>query len=470
MYDIGIIGLAVMGENLARNFANHGYSVLGYDRSIERMTTLKEDWAGVDHLGLAASPERLVAELKTPRTILIMVPAGAPVDDVLSGLLPHLDKGDIIIDGGNSHYQETERRVNELALHGIRFIGSGVSGGEYGALHGPSLMPGGDSSAWDHVRPMFEAIAAKTEDGDICTTWIGPAGSGHYVKMVHNGIEYGDIQLITEVYGLMRSVLGMEPDAIADVFEHWNKGPLNSYLIDITSRILRKRDTDGTPLIDRILDTAGQKGTGRWTAIQALEEGVPLSLINEAVGARLLSARKDERRLAASIYPDRPTPKDIDKDSFLTDLELALYVAKRISYAQGFDLMKTASDRNDWQLDLGAIALIWREGCIIKSAFLSDIKRAYDRNPSLSNLLMDKDFQTALKQGVPALRRVVSQAVQAAYPIPALSAGLQFFEGYTSERLPANLLQAMRDYFGAHTYERTDHPRGMFFHTDWQDD
>lgn len=466
-YDIAMIGLAVMGENLALNIESRGFSVIGYDIDLTRMTTFGEGRAKGRNIGFASDLADLASKLAKPRKIMIMIRAGRPVDAVLEQLIPFLDEDDIIIDGGNSHFHDTTRRTTWLAEHGIQFIGAGVSGGEEGALNGPSIMPGGNPDAWPRVKGILQAIAARTETGAICCDWVGANGAGHFVKMVHNGIEYGDIQLITEVYHLMRELLGMSPLEMAEVFETWNQGPMNSYLIEITTDILRKQDADGTPLVNKILDVAGQKGTGRWTVVTALEEGVPLSLIGEAVFARTLSARKEERVQAVRQYGRTRLAYEGDKNILISNLQDALYAAKIISYAQGFDLMKTAAETYGWDLDYGRIAELWRSGCIIRSAFLDDIKAAYDRNRNLPNLMVDDFFKTAIESRVNGWRQVVSKAALHGIPIPTLGAGLSYFDGYLTESLPANLLQAMRDYFGAHTYERIDRPRGEHHHTDW---
>ena len=467
MYDIAMIGLAVMGENLALNIESRGFSVIGYDIDLGRMTTFAESRAKDRNIHFATDLADLAGKLSKPRKIMIMIRAGKPVDAVLEQLIPFLEIDDIVIDGGNSNFHDTIRRTAWLAEHGIQFIGAGVSGGEEGALHGPSIMPGGNRDAWPRVKGILQAIAARTDRGAICCDWVGSDGAGHFVKMVHNGIEYGDIQLITEIYHLMRDLLGMTATEMADAFETWNQGPMNSYLIEITTDILRKQDTDGTPLLDKILDVAGQKGTGRWTVVTALDEGVPLSLIGEAVFARTLSARKDERIKAARQYGRTVLEYDGDKQSFVNVLQDALYAAKIISYAQGFDLMRTAADTYGWNLDYGRIAELWRSGCIIRSAFLDDIKAAYDRDRTLPNLMLDPFFQNEIGSRLNGWRHVVSEAVLHGVPVPALSAGLSYFDGYTTKSLPANLLQAMRDYFGAHTYERVDRPRGEHHHTDW---
>ena len=465
--DIGLIGLAVMGQNLVLNMADHGYRVAVYNRTTERVDAfLKGPAAGLPIVG-CHSLEELVASLERPRRVMLMVKAGAVVDQFIASLVPLLEPGDVIIDGGNSHYPDSTRRTRELRQLGLRFIGAGISGGEEGARHGPSIMPGGDPEVWPLVRDIFQAIAAQVE-GEPCCRWVGPDGAGHFVKMVHNGIEYGDMQLIAEAYALMDRALGMDHDAMAAVFADWNRGVLDSYLIEITAEILATRDTDGAPLVTRILDTAGQKGTGKWTGISALELGVPLTLIGEAVFARILSSLKDERVLAADILgaPERP-PAEAASGDALDALRDALYASKIISYAQGFMLMREAARVQGWELDYGSIALIWRGGCIIRSAFLNDISAAYGKEPQLQNLLLDGFFVDALKQAETGWRRAVTLAVTHAVPAPAFASALAYFDGYRSARLPANLLQAQRDYFGAHSYERVDRERGLFFHTDW---
>lgn len=467
MYNIGMIGLAVMGENLVLNMESKGFHVCGYDIDQDRVNAFKNGRANGKNIGFASSLKDLVAQLETPRKVMMMIRAGHPVDQVIDQLIPLLDKGDIIIDGGNSNYQDTARRYELVTSKGLYFIGSGVSGGEEGALNGPSLMPGGSHEAWKHVEPIFKAIAARTSDGEICTEWVGPGGAGHYVKMVHNGIEYGDIQLITEVYHIMRDGLQMSHDDMANVFDRWNQGVLDSYLIDITKDILRKKDEDGSVLVTKILDTAGQKGTGKWTAISSLEEGIPLSLIGESVYARFLSSQKSQRIVASKTYNRTIKPFDVNKEEFLQQLHDALYVAKIISYAQGFALLQEASKVNNWDLNYGDIALMWRGGCIIRSRFLGKINEAFTNQPSLSNLLLDAYFKDAVNNHLEHYRSVVAKGILHGIPMPSLSAGLAYFDGYTTDTLPANLLQAMRDYFGAHTYERIDQPRGEFFHTNW---
>lgn len=465
--DIGLIGLAVMGQNLVLNMNDHGFTVAVYNRTVAKVDRfLANEAQGTNVIGVHSLSE-LVSVLKRPRRVMIMVKAGAPVDATIAQLVPLLEPGDIIIDGGNSHYPDSTRRTQELAEKGLLFIGTGVSGGEEGARFGPSIMPGGAPDAWPHVKPIFQAIAAKVADGSPCCDWVGEEGAGHFVKMVHNGIEYGDMQLIGEAYDLMQHALGLSASEMSAVFTDWNKGQLDSYLIEITADILAYTDTDGQPMVDKILDAAGQKGTGKWTATAALDNGVPLTLIGEAVFARTLSALKEERVTAASTL-GTPTPAYTgDKTEFLHDLRQALFAAKIVSYAQGYMLMRAASEEFGWKLAYGNIALMWRGGCIIRAAFLDNIKAAFDANPALTNLLLDPFFTKQMKQAEAAWRRVVGTAVSLGIPVPAMASALTFYDGYRRERLPANLLQAQRDYFGAHTYERVDKPRGQFFHTNW---
>ncbi len=465
--DIGLIGLAVMGQNLVLNMDDHGYTVAVFNRTISKVDDfLKGNAKGTKVIG-THSIEELVAVLKPPRRIMLMIKAGQPVDKFIELLVPLLDPGDIIIDGGNSNFHDTIRRTKFVESKGLLFIGTGVSGGEEGARHGPSIMPGGSESAWPEVMEILQSISAKVEDGTPCCDWVGADGAGHFVKMVHNGIEYGDMQLISEAYHLMQSVLRMNADEMQAIFAEWNKGKLESYLIEITADILAYRDENGEPLLDKILDAAGQKGTGRWTAITALELGIPLTMIGEAVLARSLSALIDERKQAAKELSGPEIHSSDDKSAFVEDIRQALYASKIISYTQGYMLMQAAAGEYDWDLNYGSIALLWRGGCIIRSAFLGKIKEAYDNNPTLPNLLLDPYFKSEVERAQAAWRRVVSKAVESGIPTPAMSSALAFFDGYRSERLPANLLQAQRDYFGAHTYERIDRPRGEFFHTDW---
>ena len=464
--DIGLIGLAVMGENLAMNMESKGFTVAVYNRSTEKVDAfLAGRAAGRNFIG-CHSPEELVQALSKPRKIFMMVKAGAAVDALIEQLLPLLEEGDILIDGGNSHYPDTMRRTATLESKGLLYVGCGVSGGEEGALKGPSMMPGGSPAAWEHVKPIFQAICAKVEDGSPCCDWVGENGAGHFVKMVHNGIEYGDMQLICEAYQLMRDGLGMTSDEMGEVFADWNRTELDSYLIGITADILRHRE-NGEITVEKILDRAGQKGTGKWTSITALDEGVPLTLISEAVFARCLSAQKDERVQAAALYARQIPAFSGDRAAVLESLRMALYASKIVSYAQGYALMRTAAKTNGWNLNYGGIALMWRGGCIIRSVFLGKIKEAFDKNPALDNLLLDEYFCRTLKELIPAWREVVALAVKTGIPMPAFSSALSWFDGYTSASLPANLLQAQRDYFGAHTYERIDAPRGQMFHTNW---
>ena len=465
--DIGLIGLAVMGQNLVMNMNDHGYRVAVFNRTVSKVDEfIKNEAAGSQVTGAHSIPE-LVKALKKPRRVMLMVKAGDTVDQMIDSLVPHLEKGDIIIDGGNSHYPDSNRRTKDLAAKGILFIGAGVSGGEEGARHGPSIMPGGNPEAWPHVKEIFQSIAAKVEDGTPCCDWVGEDGAGHYVKMVHNGIEYGDMQLICEAYQLLRVGLGLSAEELHEVFAEWNKGELDSYLIEITSQILTKKDDDGTPVIDKILDTAGQKGTGKWTAVNALDLGMPVTLIGEAVFARCLSAMKEERVAASQILKGPKAWPAPDRKAFIEDVRCALYCSKMISYAQGYMLLREAAKEQGWNLNFGGIALMWRGGCIIRSRFLGEIKKAYDKNPKLTNLLMDDFFSKTLNEYAPAWRRGIIKAIEAGVPTPAFSTALSFYDGYRTARLPANLLQAQRDFFGAHTYERVDKPRGEFFHTNW---
>ncbi|HEX7755222.1 MAG TPA: decarboxylating NADP(+)-dependent phosphogluconate dehydrogenase [Niabella sp.] len=465
--DIGVIGLAVMGENLILNMESKGFHVTAYNRTVDKVDHFINGRAKGKNIQGAHSIEELVASLKSPRKIMLMVKAGKPVDDFIELLLPHLDKGDIIIDGGNSHFPDTERRVKYVESKGLRYIGTGVSGGEEGALLGPSIMPGGSKAAWPEVKPIFQGIAAKVDDGAPCCDWVGDGGAGHFVKMVHNGIEYGDMQLICEVYQIMKEVLGLSADEMHEVFKEWNEGELGSYLIEITRDILAYKEA-GTPVIDKILDTAGQKGTGKWTGTVALELGIPLTLITESVFARCLSALKEERVAASKVLTAGPKPAfDGDKKQFIDQLRDALYAAKVISYAQGYQMMRAAAKEYGWELSYGNIALMWRGGCIIRSKFLGNIKEAFDKNPDLLNLLLDPYFAEKIQACQEGLRKVTATAILNGVPVPCLGAGISYYDGYRCERLPANLLQAQRDYFGAHTYERIDQPRGKFFHTNW---
>lgn len=465
--DIGLIGLAVMGQNLVLNMSDHGYSVAVYNRTTEKVTEFLEDEAKGREIYGAYSLEELVGMLSRPRKVMLMVKAGWPVDATIEKLVPLLEAGDIIIDGGNSHFPDSTRRMEALRENGILFVGAGVSGGEIGARFGPSIMPGGEQKAWPEIKPILQSIAAKVSDGSPCCEWLGPGGSGHFVKMVHNGIEYGDMQLICEAYDLMKTGLGMGNEEIAAVFSEWNAGKLDSYLIEITANILQYTDEDGEYVVDWILDTAGQKGTGKWTASAALDAGAPLTLIGEAVFARFLSALKDAR-VEASRHLDLNTDSfNGDKPAFIQAIHDALYASKIVSYAQGYMLFRAAEEEFGWELPLGTIAQLWREGCIIRAAFLDKIKAAYDADPGLSNLLLAPYFRQEIKQAQAGWRVVVSEAARIGVPLPAMSSALAFLDGFRRERLPANLLQAQRDYFGAHTYERIDQPRGEYFHTNW---
>ena len=465
--DIGLIGLAVMGENLVMNMESKGFTVAVFNRTTSKVDAFVNGRAAGKNIIGTHSLAELAASLERPRKVMMMVKAGSPVDDMIEQLLQHLEPGDIIIDGGNSHFPDTIRRTTYVESKGLLYVGTGVSGGEEGALKGPSMMPGGSPAAWPFVKPIFQAICAHVEDGSACCDWVGENGAGHFVKMVHNGIEYGDMQLICEAYQLMRDLLGMTPDEMHDVFAEWNNGELNSYLIEITRDILAYKDEDGQPIVDKILDTAGQKGTGKWTGIAALDEGVPLTLIAESVFARCLSAMKEERVQAAKTFARKQPVFTGDRKAFLEDIRKALYASKIISYAQGYTLMRAAAKTYGWNLNYGGIALMWRGGCIIRSVFLGKIKEAFDQNPALTNLLLDPYFKDTIETLTDSWRSVVAEAVKNGVPTPAFAAALSYFDGYTCERLPANLLQAQRDYFGAHTYERLDHPRGEFFHTNW---
>ena len=469
--DIGLIGLAVMGQNLVLNMNDHGYTVAVFNRTISKVDNFLESGAkGTKVIG-THSLEELVNSLKKPRRVMLMVQAGEPVDDFMEFLLPLLEPGDTIIDGGNSNYNDSIRRTAYLESKGLLFIGTGVSGGEEGARHGPSIMPGGSPAAWPQVKPIFQSVAAKVvrPDGgeDPCCDWVGENGAGHYVKMVHNGIEYGDMQLISEAYHLMRDGLGMTYEEMQSTFADWNKGKLDSYLIEITRDILGYKDEDGQPLVEKILDAAEQKGTGKWTGISALDMGIPLTLVVEAVFARALSALKDEREDASKMLTGPNPAIASDKQAFLDDLQEALYASKIMSYTQGYMLFRAAAKEYNWNLNYGGIALMWRGGCIIRSAFLGKIKEAFDANPNLPNLLLDPYFKEQVLSAQAAWRRVVAEAIRQGIPVPAMSSALAFFDSYRNAFLPANLLQAQRDYFGAHTYQRIDKPRGEYFHTNW---
>jgi 6-phosphogluconate dehydrogenase len=465
--DIGLIGLAVMGQNLVLNMADHGFTVAVYNRTVAKVDEFINGSAkGMSIIGVH-SIEELVSQLKRPRRVMLLVKAGDAVDQFIEQLIPHLEPGDIIIDGGNSNYTDSIRRTAYVESKGLLFIGTGVSGGEEGARNGPSIMPGGSPAAWPHVKPIFQAVAAKVEDGTPCCDWVGETGAGHFIKMVHNGIEYGDMQLICEVYQLLKEVLGLSAAEMHTIFADWNRGKLDSYLIEITRDILAFKDEDGQPIVEKILDAAGQKGTGKWTVISALDLGIPLTLISEAVMARSLSALKEERVAASQVLSGPTVTFTGDKAAFIDDLREALYAAKMISYTQGYMLMRAVAQEYGWHLNYGGIALMWRGGCIIRSVFLGKIKEAFDQNPALTNLLLDPYFQEQVDAAQSAWRRVIAKAVELGIPVPAMSSALAFFDGYRRERLPANLLQAQRDYFGAHTYERVDQPRGRFFHTNW---
>lgn len=465
--DIGLIGLAVMGQNLALNINDHGFTIAVYNRTTSKVDEFMEGPAKGTQIIPTHGIEQLVNSLKRPRRIMLMVKAGQPVDEFISQLLPHLTAGDIIIDGGNSLFTDTNRRCAELKAKGILYIGAGISGGEEGARHGPSIMPGGDPEAWPYVKEIFQGISAKAENGEPCCDWVGEGGAGHYVKMVHNGIEYGDMQLICESYNLLESGAKLSTEDLQSVFKQWNEKELNSYLIEITAHIFATKDQDGAPLINKILDVAGQKGTGKWTVEDALEMGMPLTLISEAVFARCLSAIKVERVDASKILKGPNPVVETPQDQFIDQVKNALYASKMISYAQGFMLMRQAAQDYKWNLNYGAIALMWRGGCIIRSIFLGKIKEAYDRNPKLQNLILDPYFVEQIQKAQGGWRAVVATAALTGIPIPCISTALAFYDGYRSARLPANLLQAQRDYFGAHTYERIDRPRGEFFHTNW---
>ncbi len=465
--DIALIGLAVMGQNLVLNMNDHGYTVVVYNRTVSKVDEfLAKEAKGTKVIG-AHTIEEMVKHLKRPRRVMMLVKAGQAVDDFIEQVIPHLEAGDIIIDGGNSLFQDTIRRTKLVESKGLLYIGTGVSGGEEGARRGPSIMPGGSPAAWPHVKPIFQSIAAKVDDGSPCCDWVGENGAGHYVKMVHNGIEYGDMQLICEAYHLMSEGLGMTADEMHQVFAEWNKGDLDSFLVEITRDILGFKDTDGSPLVDKILDTAGQKGTGKWTVISSQELGIPITLMAEAVYSRTVSALKDERVKAARKLKGPRAKISGDRAKFVEDIRKALYASKIISYAQGYMLMRAAAKEYKWNLNNGGIALMWRGGCIIRSRFLGKIKEAYDNNPKLMNLLLDDFFRKAIKDCQKSWRNVIATAAKKGIPTPAFSTALNFYDAYRSARLPANLLQAQRDYFGAHTYERVDKPRGEFFHTNW---
>lgn len=466
--DIGVIGLAVMGENLVLNMESKGFTVSVYNRTVLKVDTFINSKAKGKNIFGAHSLEELVHSLESPRKIMLMIKAGEAVDKTIEELIPFLSPGDIIIDGGNSHYEDTERRTLYVESKGLFYIGTGVSGGEEGALKGPSMMPGGSREAWEKVKPIFTSICAKTESGEPCCDWVGKGGAGHFVKMVHNGIEYGDMQLICEVYHFMKNLMNFSAEDIHRVFSEWKSTELDSYLIDITTDIFTVKDEDGSPLVEKILDSAGQKGTGKWTSVTALDEGVPVTLISEAVFARYLSAMKSERVEASKELSGPYVEFKGEAQEYIDRLRKALYCAKIISYAQGFSLMKTVSEKKNWGLDYGNIALMWRGGCIIRSVFLDKIKEAFNKRPELTNLMLDPYFKNEILDGIESLRKVCAVSMLNGISVPSLAAALTYFDGYRSEKLPANLLQAQRDYFGAHTYERTDFPKGKSFHTNWK--
>jgi 6-phosphogluconate dehydrogenase len=465
--DIAVIGMAVMGQNLILNMNDHGYKVVAFNRTVSKVDDFINGPAKDTQVEAAHSMEEMVAKLKTPRQVMLMVKAGSAVDEMIDNLLEYLEPGDIIIDGGNTLFTDTNRRTKYVESKGLHYIGTGVSGGEDGARHGPSIMPGGSTEAWPHVKGILQSIAATGTDDLPCCDWVGEDGAGHYVKMVHNGIEYGDMQLISETYQMMRDLLGMNNDEISETFKQWNQGPLDSYLIQITSEVLAYKDTDGQPLIDKILDSAGQKGTGKWTVMNAAELGQPASVISEALFARFTSSFKEERVKASKVLSGPDKVEVNDRESLLDDISKALYASKIISYTQGYMLMRTAAKEYGWNLNYGGVAQMWTGGCIIRSRFLSDIKSAYDNNPDLTNLLLDPFFTKAIEDNQAAWRRVLSIGLEAGIPLPGFAAALTFFDSYRTDRLPANLIQAQRDYFGAHTYELLDKPRGEFFHTNW---
>lgn len=468
--NMGLVGLAVMGENLVLNMESKGFSVAVFNRTVAKVDKFINGRGKGKNIIGCHSVEELVESLERPRKVMIMVKAGWPVDAFIEQILPHLDEGDILIDGGNSHFPDSIRRTKELAEKGIRFIGTGVSGGEEGALRGPSIMPGGNPEAWEYVKPVFQSIAAKVSDGSPCCEWVGNDGAGHYVKMVHNGIEYGDMQMICEAYALLSKALNVSAEELHEIFSEWNEGELDSYLIEITKDILAEKDPEtGKPMVDVILDTAGQKGTGKWTSQSALDLGAPSPTIAEAVFARCVSALKEDRVAASEVLTGPIAEFKGDKKEFIEDVRKALYASKVCSYAQGYQLLKLAAAEYNWDLKYGEIALMWRGGCIIRAKFLGDIKAAFDKNPQLANLLLDPFFKNVIDECQESWRKVIATAVQMGIPVPTFSSALSYYDSYRCARLPANLLQAQRDYFGAHTYERVDKPRGEFFHTDWCD-
>ncbi len=465
--DIGLIGLAVMGQNLVLNMNDHGFTVAVFNRTTSKVDEFLEGPAKGTKIVGTHSLEELVKTLKKPRRVMLMVKAGAAVDDFIGNLVPLLEKGDIIIDGGNSLFSDSVRRTKDLKAKGILYIGAGISGGEEGARHGPSIMPGGNPDAWPHVKEIFQGISAKVDGNVPCCDWVGDEGAGHYVKMVHNGIEYGDMQLISEAYSILKQGLGLNADKLSEIFKAWNTTELDSYLIEITSHIFKNLDSDGKPLVDKILDVAGQKGTGKWTVINALDLGQPLTLISEAVFARNLSSLKEERMAASKILKGPETKYQGNSEELIESIRHALYASKIISYTQGFMLMRQAANEYHWKLNLGAIALMWRGGCIIRSKFLGKIKEAYEKNPNLLNLLLAPFFQGEMQKAQKGWRKVIAVAAELGIPVPCFSTALAFYDGYRSEHLGANLIQAQRDYFGAHTYEQIDKPRGQYFHTNW---
>jgi len=466
--DIGLIGLAVMGENLVLNMESHGFTVAVFNRTTSKVDDFINGRGKGKKLIGTHSIEELVSKVKKPRKIMFMVKAGEVVDQFINSIVPHLEQGDIIIDGGNSHFPDTNRRTKELEAKGLLFIGTGISGGEEGALTGPSIMPGGSKAAWEAVKPIFQTIAAKVEDGTPCCDWVGEQGAGHFVKMVHNGIEYGDMQLISEAYFLLKTVLGLSNEELSKIFDDWNKTELESYLIEITRDIFNKKDEKGNYVVDQILDTAGQKGTGKWTVMVSADLGVPLTLIAEAVFARCLSSEKDARVKASIVLPGPPAHVfHGDKAKIISDIKEAVLCAKIISYAQGYVLMNSAAKEFGWKLNYGGVALMWRGGCIIRSKFLKNIKEAFDKNPNLDNLLIDDYFKNIIGKGQAGWRHACTLGITHGIPLPTITSALNYYDGYRTAYLPANLLQAQRDYFGAHTYERVDQPRGKFFHTNW---
>jgi 6-phosphogluconate dehydrogenase len=466
--DFGLIGLAVMGENLVLNIESRGYSVAVFNRTVEKVDRFIDGRAQGKNIVGCRSIEELVQNLERPRKAMLLVKAGPAVDAFIDMLIPHMEEGDIIIDGGNTYFEDTIRRTKYVEEKGLLYIGTGVSGGEEGALRGPSIMPGGSPAAWEHVKPIFQAIAAKAPDGSPCCDWVGNNGAGHFIKMVHNGIEYGDMQMICEAYSLMKNMLGMTSKEMEAAFHDWNRGELDSYLIEITAEIMGHIDEEtGNPMVEMILDTAGQKGTGRWTSEQALALGIPAMTIAEAVFVRTMSAIKEERVAASKILQGPKIDFNGNKEEFVEMIRKALYASKICSYAQGYQLMKAAAEEYQWDLKFDSIALLWRAGCIIRAQFLGKINEAFTENPNLENLLLDDYFKSVIDSTQDAWRTVIATAIENGIPVPAFSSALAYYDGYRSERLPANLLQAQRDYFGAHTYERIDKPRGEFFHTNW---